>query len=260
MSDPSVSALERAIRGAWCVWTSDPADQPWWSESGPASGQCASTALVVQDVMGGELLIADVQTAVGTSHGVHYWNRLAGAIELDLTREQFHPGETVGEPHITPRPADVTRGRLAGHYHLLAARVARELAGASDSDRSRPVTVKGVCADGDGRVLLCRNHRGAWELPGGRPDVGELFQDCLARELREETGLELAVDRVLGVVALEAVPGRWLDVVGYECLLPDQPSATITASHEHEAVAFRDPAKLSEHELPVAYRHLIAQR
>ena len=260
MLDPSVGALEGAIRGAWCVWTSDPVDQPGWSESSPASGQCASTALVVQELLGGELLIADVRAADGTAHGVHYWNRLAASVEVDLTREQFRAGETVGEPRTVSRPADVTRGRLAGHYRLLAARVARGLAGAPDADQSRPVTVKGVCADSDGRVLLCRNHRGAWELPGGRPEVGELFQDCLAREVREETGLELAVDRVLGVVALEAVPGRWLDVVGYECVLPDPPPATITASHEHEAVAFRDPTTLSDHELPVAYRQLIAQR
>ncbi|MGZ4306040.1 MAG: YunG family protein [Solirubrobacteraceae bacterium] len=78
MLHSSLSVLEEAIRGAWCVWTSDPVDQLRWSESNPASGQCASTALVVQDFVGGELLVADVKGGGGDTQGVHYWNRLAG--------------------------------------------------------------------------------------------------------------------------------------------------------------------------------------
>lgn len=194
----SMAPLEHATRAAWCLWTSDPVDQPGWTDANSASGQCASMAVVVQDLLGGELLIADVQAADGSRHGVHYWNRLASGLELDLTREQFRRGEVVGEPRATERPADVTRGRLAAHYHLLATRVARELARGAGSPASSAVTVKGVCVGADGHVLLCRNHRGGWELPGGWPQVGELFQDCVERELREETGLQIAVDRVLG--------------------------------------------------------------
>jgi ADP-ribose pyrophosphatase YjhB (NUDIX family) len=216
----SLNDLEGAVRAAWCLWTSDPVDQSAWSESNPAVGQCGSTALVLQDLLGGELLVAGVRTAAGRRQGVHYFNRLAGGIELDLTREQFRAGETVGAPRAVSRPQDVTRGRLAGHYRLLAARVARELAGGADAERSRPVLVKGVCADNQGRVLLCRGDGCLWELPGGRPEVGELFQDTLARELEARAGLALTVDRVLGVTSLEPRPGAWVDVVGYECLLP----------------------------------------
>jgi ADP-ribose pyrophosphatase YjhB (NUDIX family) len=187
----AVPSLEHAVRAAWCRWTSDPVDQPGWTDANPASGQCASTALVVQDrLLGGDLLMAEVHEADGSRQGVHYWNRLAGGRELDLTR-----------------------GRLAGNYHLLAHRVAHP-------PRSQAVTVKGVCRRPDGRVLLCRNHRGEWELPGGRPEVGELLQDCLRREIREETGIEVTVERVLGVRALEVVRGSWLDVLGYRCLVP----------------------------------------
>jgi 8-oxo-dGTP diphosphatase len=160
------------------------------------------------------------------------------------------------------RPQDVTRGRLAGHYHLLAARVARELAGDGDaSSASRPVTVKSVCVQDDGRVLLCRNHRGEWELPGGRPEVGELFQDCVGRELSEETGLEVSVDRVLGVSPLQVLDGIWLDVVAYECILAaGSAPGRLRKSHEHESVAFLDTSRLSDDELPAAYRELIERR
>jgi hypothetical protein len=199
--------LEDAIRAAWCLWTSDPVDQPGWTRANPASGQCASTALVVQDRLGGELLIAEVHEADGRRQGVHYWNRLPGGAELDLTREQFRRGEVVGAPSEVERPPDVTRGRLAGHYHLLAARVARAGAPACEA-----VTVTAVCRRQDGRMLLCRDHCGEWDLPEGRPDVGELFQDCARRVLRERAGVEVRVDRVLAA---------WPDGVRYECVVPD---------------------------------------
>lgn len=261
MLHTSLGSIESAIRRAWSVWTCDPVDQQQWSERNPASGQCASTALIVQGLLGGELLLADVHNADGSRNGVHYWNRLAGGTELDLTREQFRAGESIGVGRVVARPDDVNRGRLPGHYQLLSARVARELAGIAGESRSRPVTVKGVCPDGVGRVLLCRNHRGEWELPGGRPQRGELFQDCLARELREETGINVAVERVIGVVELEVLPDRWVDVVGYECSLPGESRmSAITHSAEHTAVEFRALDALSEVEFPAAHRDLVGRR
>ena len=238
-----MNSLEHAVRAAWCLWTSDPVDQPDWSDANPASGQCASTALVIQDRLGGRLLIADVHEADGSRQGVHYWNRLPGGRELDLTREQFRSGEVVGAAETIERPPDVTRGRLAGHYHLLAHRVA-------ETPRSAAVTVKAVCRRADGRVLACRNRRGEWELPGGRPEVGELFPDCLRREIREEAGIDAAVGRVLGVRAFEVLPGQWVDVVGYACRIPEP--APLRPSDEHTELAFVDAA-----ELPAAYAELV---
>jgi 8-oxo-dGTP pyrophosphatase MutT (NUDIX family) len=41
-----------------------------------------------------------------------------------------------------------------------------------------PVSVKGVVVR-DGRVLLLRNERDEWELPGGKLDLGEEPADCV---------------------------------------------------------------------------------
>lgn len=53
-----------------------------------------------------------------------------------------------------------------------------------------------ACTDGRGRVLLVRQiggpYAGAWLLPGGGVDAGESLEDGLRREIREETGCELA--------------------------------------------------------------------
>jgi hypothetical protein len=122
----SLTEVERAIRASWSADTCDPVDLPW-SPSNAAKGQCGVTALVVHDLLGGELLMAEVRHADGSRQGVHYWNRLHGGAELDLTREQFGRGEVVGESEPVIRPADTSRGRLARQYLALADAVSARL-------------------------------------------------------------------------------------------------------------------------------------
>jgi hypothetical protein len=126
----SLVEVEKAIRSSWCADTCDPVDLPDWSVMNPARGQCASTALIVQELLGGQLLIADVRHADGTRQGVHYWNRLPSGVELDLTREQFLDSEAISRPRVVRRPQDTTQGRLASQYRLLAEKVRAKLANA----------------------------------------------------------------------------------------------------------------------------------
>jgi len=123
--------LEQAIRESWGPDTVDPDDG--WSADNPARGQCDVTSLVVQDLVGGELMASDVFLD-GERIMAHMWNRLPSGIEVDLTREQFLDGEVLGEPTIRQRPpASVLDD--AGHprhhryqsYLVLAARVRTQL-------------------------------------------------------------------------------------------------------------------------------------
>jgi hypothetical protein len=103
--------LEAAIRAAWALDTCDPVDADDWSAANPSRGQCGSTALTIHDLLGGELLIAEVLRTDGSRQGVHYWNLLPDGTEIDLTREQFASNEVVQEPRIVRRPPGLpTRG------------------------------------------------------------------------------------------------------------------------------------------------------
>lgn len=58
----------------------------------------------------------------------------------------------------------------------------------------------------DGRYLVARRTRpadvaGLWEFPGGKVEPGETEERALAREIREELGVEITIG--------ERIPGEW---------------------------------------------------
>lgn len=58
----------------------------------------------------------------------------------------------------------------------------------------------GIILDPQDRVLLChRRDIDAWNLPGGGVGSGELPTEAAIREVREETGLEVVLERLVGV-------------------------------------------------------------
>ena len=72
-----------------------------------------------------------------------------------------------------------------------------------DAANSSPVFRIGVFAlifDDQGRILLGhRRDTDWWNLPGGGMELEETVDEALCREVREETGLEVKVERLVGV-------------------------------------------------------------
>ena len=70
-------------------------------------------------------------------------------------------------------------------------------------------TACAICLDGGGRVLLGRRadepYRGRWDILGGFLEEDEHPLDCLRRELREETGLDVEPGEFVGA---------WMDRYG----------------------------------------------
>lgn len=106
----------------------------------------------------------------------------------------------------------------------------------------------------DGAVLLARRapgrtHAGLWEFPGGKLEPGETPQECLARELREELGVEVEV----GAYVASGAAGPVI-LLGYRARIV----AGQLALTDHDAVAWVQPADLAAYAMPPADLPVVA--
>lgn len=76
---------------------------------------------------------------------------------------------------------------------------------------TRVPCVGAVVRDGLGRLLLVkRGHepgRGLWSVPGGRVEAGEEHRAAAVREVAEETGVEVVLDGLAGIVERPGAAG-----------------------------------------------------
>lgn len=107
----------------------------------------------------------------------------------------------------------------------------------------------------DGRVLLLRNERDEWDLPGGRPDAGETYEAAVVREAREEANVEVAASSCLDDWAYEVLPGRFVRILAYGCRVIDASQTAL--SQEHRELRFFAPEELDGLRLHEGYRRVI---
>jgi 8-oxo-dGTP diphosphatase len=73
------------------------------------------------------------------------------------------------------------------------------------------IGVHGVIAS-RGRLLVLKRapmmtyQAGGWDLPGGHMALGETTEECLLREIKEETALDVAIDHLLGLHSMVSQP------------------------------------------------------
>ena len=117
-----------------------------------------------------------------------------------------------------------------------------------------PISVKGVVFL-DGMVVLLKNERDEWELPGGKLELGESPEVCVSREIEEELGLSVNAGQLLDNWVYTIRDGVHVFIVTFGC--PPQTGATVTHSPEHKAVGLFTLGEVASLNMPGGYKNSI---
>jgi 8-oxo-dGTP pyrophosphatase MutT (NUDIX family) len=117
-----------------------------------------------------------------------------------------------------------------------------------------PVSVKAVVGR-DGCVVLLRNEREEWELPGGKLEADESPEECVVREVGEETGWHVALRALLDVWVYEPVPDRPVFVVTYAAVPVSE--RALVVSDEHKELRLVPIPEVEMLQMPEGYKRSI---
>ena len=117
-----------------------------------------------------------------------------------------------------------------------------------------PVSIKGVLIIDD-KVLLLKNERNEWDLPGGRIEIGETPENCLIREFQEEVSVNVNVKQIIDSYLFEVIPQKHVFIVTYGCQLKDDFLPKV--SDEHLEIVLHSINSLQSINIPVGYANSI---
>lgn len=123
MMNDDFQKLKEKLKTAWSKESSYEPEK--WTAENPSYGQCAITACIVQDVLGGDIVVADYTQPDGVK-GQHFFNMVSGQC-IDLTRDQFMPDTVIKEPHPSSRYYILSYKSTRTRYEILKSALKREL-------------------------------------------------------------------------------------------------------------------------------------
>jgi len=99
----------------------------------------------------------------------------------------------------------------------------------------------------DNKVFLVREGKrvaeGTWALPGGSLEENEKLEECIKREIKEETGLDTQTNNLIGTYVMEGdAVNEEVFVFAFECVSED----TELTKREEDSVQEADFFKIQE--------------
>lgn len=122
--------------------------------------------------------------------------------------------------------------------------------------RTFAISIKGVVVR-DGKVLLLRNDREEWELPGGRIELDETPEECVAREITEETQWTVTTGPILDtwMYYIDAAE-KHVFIVTFGCYPVGDAQPVL--SHEHKEIGLFREDEVAGLNMPEGYKRSIA--
>jgi 8-oxo-dGTP pyrophosphatase MutT (NUDIX family) len=119
------------------------------------------------------------------------------------------------------------------------------------------ISVKAVVRDGT-KVLLRKNDRAEYELPGGRMEEGESFEDTVRREISEESGVLISDLRPLEPWLYQIGNIRTVLIVPFSCRATSIPAEMV--DQDGGTVHWLETDSLEKLNMPQGYRDNILSK
>lgn len=114
-----------------------------------------------------------------------------------------------------------------------------------------PISVKGVVIRG-GAVVLLENERDEWELPGGKLELLESPEACVAREIAEELQLDARPASIIDSWVYSITSDVHVLIVTYGCT--EVSEADAVPSHEHKRLRWFPLSEVPALRMPEGYK------
>ena len=137
--------------------------------------------------------------------------------------------------------------------------MANSKAGGFKMDKPYGLTMRGIVKNKDNEILILRRHPKSrtnphkWELPGGKVDPGEFFDEALVREIKEETNLDGAVGDFYEAIQDDYVHKRTVQVIMYLKNI----TGNVAISDEHDDWMWANLEKIKTLELSTAFEKVL---
>lgn len=129
-------------------------------------------------------------------------------------------------------------------------------------DKPYGLTMRGIIKNDNDEILILRRHPKSrtnphkWELPGGKVDPGEFFDNALIREIKEETSLDGKIGDFCEAVQDDYVHKRTVQIIMY---LKDL-KGEVKISDEHDDWMWASLDKIKELELSTAFEKVLKKK
>ncbi len=117
-----------------------------------------------------------------------------------------------------------------------------------------PVSIKGIISFKN-KILLLKNEREEWELPGGKLELNEDPKECLEREILEEVNIKIKVTDIIDSWVYTIFDKKHVLIITYAC--SKIKSDKFQISNEHNGGKWFTLEEIEEINMPTGYKKSI---